>query len=223
MAPYRIRQYEDRDYEAVRAIFAQGILEHVPAGYFHVLMRLQVQLFFWGLFLAVLVASGSLLVSLAALALTVTGSWFGLRSMWTSYVQQALRSDLRDIRRTYLEAADSCLWVAESDGAAVGMVAAVLPEDPSQRGSALELKRMSVAREYRGQGIARALSMTVIRFAQERGYSTVVLATSMVQFAAQHLYERLGFQKVRERSPSALARFLQFSIFYYRYEIPGAR
>nr|XP_008175828.1 N-acetyltransferase family 8 member 3-like isoform X1 [Chrysemys picta bellii]XP_023969792.1 N-acetyltransferase family 8 member 3-like isoform X1 [Chrysemys picta bellii]XP_023969793.1 N-acetyltransferase family 8 member 3-like isoform X1 [Chrysemys picta bellii] len=223
MALYRIRQYEDGDYEAVRTMFGRGIKEHAPAGYIHVLKHPQTQLLFLGLFLAVLAASGSLLVSLLALLLALTGGWFFIRSLWTDYVQQSLRNDLLDIRRTYLEAVDSCLWVAEAEGAVVGMVGAVLPKDSSERGHALELKRMSVGRKHRGRGIGRALCRTVIRFAQERGYSAVVLSTSMVQYSAQQLYESMGFRRVSQRSPSRLASFLQFSVFYYRYEIPGSR
>nr|XP_005314863.2 putative N-acetyltransferase 8B [Chrysemys picta bellii] len=183
----------------------------------------QAQLHFLGLFLAVLAASESLLISLLALLLGLTGAWFYIRSLWNDYAQQFLHNNLLDIRRTYLEAADSCLWVAEAEGAVVGMVGAVLPEDPSERGCALELKRMSVGREHRGRGIAKALCRTVIRFAQERGYSAVVLNTTMVQYSAQQLYENMGFRRVLERSPSLLASFLQFSVFYYRYEIPGSR
>ncbi|XP_039397033.1 N-acetyltransferase family 8 member 3-like isoform X1 [Mauremys reevesii] len=223
MAPYRIRQYEDGDYEAVRTMFSHGIREHAPAGYIHMMKHPQTQLLFLGLFLAVLAGSGSLLVSLLALLLTLIGGWFCIWSLWTDYVQQSLRNDLLDIRRTYLEAADTCLWVAEAEGVVVGMVAAVLPEDPSERGRALELKRISVGREHRGRGIGRALGRTVIRFAQERGYSAVVLSTSIVQYSALQLYESLGFQRVSESFPSRLASFLQFSVFCYRYEIPGSR
>ncbi|XP_065279720.1 putative N-acetyltransferase 8B [Emys orbicularis] len=223
MALYRIRQYEDSDYEAVRTMFGCGIMEHAPAGYIHMLKHPQAQLHFLGLFLAVLAASGSLLVSLLALLLALTGAWFCIRCLWNDYAQQFLCNDLLDIRRIYLEAADSCLWVAEAEGAVVGMVGAVLPDDPSERGHALELKRMSVGREYRGRGIARALCRTVIRFAQEHGYSAVVLSTSMVQYSAQRLYESMGFRRVLVRSPSLLASFLQFSVFYYQYEVPGSR
>uniref|UniRef100_A0A8C3FQB2 N-acetyltransferase domain-containing protein n=2 Tax=Chrysemys picta bellii TaxID=8478 RepID=A0A8C3FQB2_CHRPI len=223
MALYRIRQYEDGDYEAVRTMFGRGIMEHTPAAFIYMLKCPQAQLLFLGLFLAVLAASGSLLVSLLALLLGLTGGWFCSRSLWTDYVQQSLRNDLLDIRRTYLEAADSCLWVAEAEGSVVGMVGAVLPDDPSESGHALELKRMSVGREHRGRGIGRALCRTVIRFAQEHGYSAVVLSTSMVHYSAQQLYESMGFRRVLVRSPSLLESFLQFSLFYYRYEVPGSR
>uniref|UniRef100_A0A8C3P8R3 N-acetyltransferase domain-containing protein n=1 Tax=Chrysemys picta bellii TaxID=8478 RepID=A0A8C3P8R3_CHRPI len=208
MAPYRIRQYEDGDYEAVCTMFGHGVMEHAPAAFIYMLKRLRAQLHFLGLFLAVLAASRSLLVSLLALLLALTGGWFCSWCIWTDYVQQSLRNDLLDIRRTYLEAADSCLWVAGAEGAVVGAVGAVLPEFPSERGHALELKRMSVEREHRGRGITRALCRTVIRFAQERGYSAVVLSTSMVHYSAQQLYESMGFRRVSQRSPSLLASFL---------------
>ncbi|XP_065454536.1 N-acetyltransferase family 8 member 3-like [Chrysemys picta bellii] len=133
MAPYRIRQYEDGDYEAVRTMFGRGIMEHAPAGYIYMLKHPQTQLHFLGLLLAVLAASGSLLVSLLALLLALTGAWFCIWSLWTDYIQQFLHNNLLDIRRTYLEAADSCLWVAEAEGAVV----AVLPEFPSERGHTL--------------------------------------------------------------------------------------
>uniref|UniRef100_A0A8C4WD96 N-acetyltransferase domain-containing protein n=1 Tax=Gopherus evgoodei TaxID=1825980 RepID=A0A8C4WD96_9SAUR len=190
MAPYRIRQYEDSDYEVVRTMFGHGIKEHAPAGYIHMLKCLQTQLLFLGLFLAVLAASGSLLVSLLALLLTLIGGWFCIRSLWTDYVHQSLCSDLLDIRRTYLEAADSCLWVAEVEGAVVGA-------------------HVSVRREHRGRGIGRALCRTVVRFTQECGYSAVVLSTSMVQYSAlQHgLPEGLGEVPIPPRQlPAVLLR-----------------
>ncbi|XP_015284380.1 PREDICTED: putative N-acetyltransferase 8B, partial [Gekko japonicus] len=130
-----------------------------------------------------------------------------------------LAADMRDIRKTYLEAKDSCFWVVTSGEEVVGMVAAIQPEDLSERGTALELKRMSVAQRHRGRGLSKALTRTVIRFAQERGYKEVVLGTSMVQLAAQRVYEGMGFRKVRVKHPYLVAKLLQFYVYYYRYEI----
>ncbi|NXI47254.1 NT8F2 acetyltransferase, partial [Galbula dea] len=85
----------------------------------------------------------------------------------------------------------------------------------------LELKRMSVSKDYRGQGISQALCGEVLRFARARGFEAVVLCTSMVQVAAQRLYESQGFRKVGAFSPSLLARFLCFRIFRYRCDLPA--
>ncbi|NXW56692.1 NT8F2 acetyltransferase, partial [Eurystomus gularis] len=85
----------------------------------------------------------------------------------------------------------------------------------------LELKRMSVSKDCRGQGIAKALCGEVLRFARARGFGAVVLSTSAVQVAAQRLYESQGFRKVGAYSPSLLSRLLCFQIFIYRCDLPG--
>ncbi|NWY99366.1 CMLO5 acetyltransferase, partial [Loxia curvirostra] len=83
----------------------------------------------------------------------------------------------------------------------------------------LELKRLSVSREHRGRGLARALCREVLAFARARGYSTVVLSTSVVQVVAQRLYEGQGFRKVGASYPSLLGTLLNFQIFHYRCDL----
>ncbi|NXQ59572.1 NT8F2 acetyltransferase, partial [Anthoscopus minutus] len=83
----------------------------------------------------------------------------------------------------------------------------------------LELMRMSVAREHRGRGLAQALCREVLAFARARGYGSVVLSTSMVQVAAQRLYEGQGFRKVGASYPSLLGTLLNFQILRYRCEL----
>nr|XP_056711900.1 N-acetyltransferase family 8 member 3-like [Euleptes europaea] len=226
MGEYHIRTFEDRDYEAVRTIFSHGIQEHAPAGCWHVLRFPQTHLLLLAIFLVTYMISASLLFSCGVVAAFLVMGWMRMKGLWAAYVQAALVSDMLDIRKTYLEPKDCCFWVATSGEEVVGMVAAVQPEDPSQRGKALELKRMSVAKRHRGHGLSKALTRTVICFAQERGYQEVVLGTSMVQYAAQRVYEGMGFRKVKVEYPSLLpqggiplAKLLQFYIYYYRYKI----
>lgn len=220
MDEYRIRRYEDCDYVKVRAIFSQGINEHVPAATFHCLRCPQTYLLLLGLFLVTYVISASFVFSLAVVFTLLGMGWFHMKHMWAQYVRDALATDLLDIRKAYLEPKDCCFWVVESSETVVGMVAAIEPENPSQRGHALELKRMSVEARHRGRGLSKALTRTVIRFAQERGYRAVVLSTSMVQYTAQRVYEAVGFRKVKTFYPSFLAKLIQFYIICYHYEIP---
>uniref|UniRef100_A0ACB8E9D7 Uncharacterized protein n=1 Tax=Sphaerodactylus townsendi TaxID=933632 RepID=A0ACB8E9D7_9SAUR len=197
MAEYHIRAFEDRDHEAIH------------------LQLLAV-------FLVAYVVSASFLFSCGVVATFWVTGWMRMKGVWAEYTQAALVRDMLDIRKTYLEPKDCCLWVATSGEEVVGMVAAVHPEDPSQWGKALELKRMSVAKGHRGRGLSKALTRTVICFAQERGYKGVVLSTSMLQYAAQRVYEGMGFRKVKAESPSLLAKLLQFHMYYYHYEIAGS-
>ncbi|XP_068800048.1 N-acetyltransferase 8-like isoform X2 [Struthio camelus] len=222
MAQYRIRQYRDGDYEAVRTLFARGIMEHVPATYRRMLGSGRTQLGLLALLAGVRAAAGCWAPALAAVALALLTAWPLVHSLASSYVREALATDLRDIRAAYLQAPDSDFWVAEgAGGAVVGTVAAALPDEPAERGAALELKRMSVRRDHRGRGIAQALAREVLRFARARGYGAVVLSTSVVQVAAQRLYESQGFRKVGAFSPSLLGRLLHFQIFRYRCELPA--
>ncbi|NXP29349.1 CMLO6 acetyltransferase, partial [Scytalopus superciliaris] len=71
----------------------------------------------------------------------------------------------------------------------------------------------------RGRGLARALCREVLAFARARGFGAVVLSTSMVQVAAQRLYEGQGFRKVGASSPTLLCAVLRFQIYHYRCEL----
>ncbi|KAM4899924.1 N-acetyltransferase 8 isoform 1-T2 [Sylvia borin] len=213
MASFRIRQYQEQDYEAVRALFARGILEHTPAAFRHILRSARVRLALLAVFVAARAAAGSWVLGLGAVALALVLLWVLVRSLGTDYVRDALGTDLCDVLGTYLRP-DRCFWVAEEGGTVVGMVAAV----PAGRGE-LELKRLSVSREHRGRGLARALCREVLGFARARGYGTVVLSTSMVQVVAQRLYEAQGFRRVGTSYPSLLGTLLNFQIFHYRCDL----
>ncbi|KAM6440408.1 N-acetyltransferase 8-like [Liasis olivaceus] len=218
---YRIRMYEDRDYDTARALFAHGLKEHIPTAIWHLLRSPQVHLVLLTAFLVTYVSSASFIISLVVVSLLLVVGMVYMKDLWEGYIQDALATDMRDIRGTYLEQKDCCFWVVEAGKEAVGIVAAVHPDDPSLRGRSRELKRMSVKKEHRGQGLSKALTKTVIQFSQERGYKEVVLATSMVQHAAQRAYESMGFHKARAVNPSFLAKLVHFYVYLYCYKIPG--
>ena len=57
----------------------------------------------------------------------------------------------------------------------------------------LEVKKVFVAVQQRGRGIARALMLSLEEIARERGASTLVLQTGTLQHEAISLYEKLGY------------------------------
>nr|XP_013799111.1 PREDICTED: probable N-acetyltransferase CML6 [Apteryx mantelli mantelli] len=77
-------------------------------------------------------------------------------------------------------------------------------------------------RDIRATYMQSARSRFWLRFAQARGYGAVVLYTSVVQTAAQRLYEGQGFRRVGAFSPSLLASLLHFQVLHYRCELPAA-
>ncbi|CAM4551544.1 unnamed protein product [Caretta caretta] len=218
MVDYRIREYRDEDYEAVREMFATGMSEYVPALCVHVLKQPWVILVLACTFCVLLTSSKSLLLPILAVTLLLAMGRQLLGYFWTMYIEHCLKEDLLDIRTTYMGSKGSCFWVAEADECVVGTVAA-RPSD-HQKGE-LMLKRMSVRKDYRGLGIAKALCQAVICFAQQRGCSAVVLNTLMVQDEARLMYERVGFEKYRDDVlPTVYGRLANVTISKYRYGVP---
>lgn len=76
-------------------------------------------------------------------------------------------------------------------------------------GNALEVKRVFVAADARGRGLAARLMMEMEDIARERGIGTLLLQTGGLQIAAIRLYERLGY--------TAIPSFRQYDA------VPGGR
>ncbi|XP_051010619.1 N-acetyltransferase family 8 member 2-like [Acomys russatus] len=150
----------------------------------------------------------------------------GLRLLdWLSskyYVATCLETDLADITKSYLNAHGSCFWVAESGGQVVGTVAAQPVKDPPVGRKQLELFRLSVSSQHRGQGIAKALVRIVLQFARDQAHSDVVLETSTVQYSAVALYQAMAFQKTGEHFVSIPMGLGGLSILHFTHSLPFA-
>lgn len=221
MADVCIRRYKDDDEEDVKDIFTLGMSEHVPSSCMHVLKQPPTQMLLACVFCALMASSKSILLPILAVTLLLAAGRQGIIYMFSRYIQVCLRKDLNRIQETYLKAPNSCFWVAECQGQVVGTVACLPAE---QNDGCLELKRLSVKRTHRGRGIAKALCRTLTDFAQLRGFSSVVLYTSVVQTEAHKLYENMGFKKVREFvMPELVAKLTNFTLFEYRLDLqrPG--
>uniref|UniRef100_A0A5F8H029 N-acetyltransferase domain-containing protein n=1 Tax=Monodelphis domestica TaxID=13616 RepID=A0A5F8H029_MONDO len=115
MAPYHIRKYQDQDRETVIDIFTKGILYHVPASFFHLLKQPRSFLLLFGVSGAMFLGSGSCILSLLAFLGLLIILWWIVRYPYSDYVDHALHTDMRDIRKSYLSDKGSCFWVAETD------------------------------------------------------------------------------------------------------------
>ncbi|KAF7201170.1 probable N-acetyltransferase CML1 [Nothobranchius furzeri] len=217
MATVQIRSYRNEDDERVKEIFIRGMSEHQPSSFMHTLKQPQTQMLLMCVFCVVMASSKSVLLPIMVVTLLLAGARQMIGYMFKSYIDTCLRSDLNNVSETYLKKEDSCFWVAESDGRVVGTVACLPAEDSP---GCLELKRMSVCRSHRGMGIAKALCQTVADFTRDRGYSAVVLRTSVVQTDAQKLYEHMGYRKIREFPvPEFIAKIINFTLIVYRLDL----
>jgi ribosomal protein S18 acetylase RimI-like enzyme len=108
--------------------------------------------------------------------------------------------DRSDFEQTKSAAAH--LLVAERDGAVVGVVALLAPDEPT-RAVALddeaELARLVVSSAARRHGIGRALSNRCTKLAQGDGWPAISLWSRPYQRAGHRLYESLSYQRQPER------------------------
>ena len=110
-----------------------------------------------------------------------------------SYVESSLADDLADISLHYLRSPEDHFWVAEDEGQIKGIVGI---QGRDQREA--ELRRMSVARDARRQGIGWALLETTETFCREQGYQQIRLTTVTLLQPAIAMYIRFGYRLTGE-------------------------
>ncbi|XP_059907651.1 probable N-acetyltransferase CML1 isoform X1 [Gadus macrocephalus] len=228
MDAVRIRKYDpEEDEEAVREIFTMGMSEQVPSAFMHILKQPPTQMVLMCVFCALLASSKSFLLPILTLTLLLAGVRQLACHITKKYIDSRLESDLGRIADAYLASKDTCFWVAESDGSVVGMVACVPAQEANGGGGGgggmpgcAQLKRMSVRRSHRHMGVGKALCRTVVAFARERGFPSVVLRTSVLMTDAQLLYRHAGFAETRQIPvPTFLAKVLNFCLIEYRLDV----
>lgn len=81
------------------------------------------------------------------------------------------------------------IWVAESNGVVVGVIAIVKAND-----STAQLRWFLVEPQMRGRGLGHKFMKTVIDFCKKRNYKNVFLWTVSELESARHLYKSYGFK-----------------------------
>jgi len=88
----------------------------------------------------------------------------------------------------YYAGPDGCFIIAAWSGEAVGCGALRRFSE-----SACEMKRLYVIRDYRGEGVGRAIVAALIERARALGYRSILLDTVPTMSRAQSLYASFGF------------------------------
>ncbi|XP_075711537.1 putative N-acetyltransferase camello [Rhinoderma darwinii] len=215
MVDFFIRTYESRDYDVVRALFVQGMMDYLPSTGLYLLRLPRVHITILVLFITFYLAFRSFLASLLGVVVLLAGGHLLIKFVFQKIIDK--KKDLQNIEESYMMRHNSCFWVAESNGRVVGMVG-VQPVQGSHQ--EVVLRRLSVAKDRRRGGIARSLCMQVIDFARQRGYKHVTLDTSTIQHAAHKLYLDMGFRKTKSKPASGpIGRLANVSVTYYSYDI----
>jgi DNA-binding MarR family transcriptional regulator/GNAT superfamily N-acetyltransferase len=94
--------------------------------------------------------------------------------------------------RSYDRSREHC-WIAEICDEPVGSVFLVKASD-----DVAKLRLLLVERKARGLGVGRALTEQCVRFARQAGYTSITLWTQSILVAARGIYQRAGFQRIKE-------------------------
>jgi ribosomal protein S18 acetylase RimI-like enzyme len=94
----------------------------------------------------------------------------------------------------------SASFICEADGELVGMAFLVSKGNPNDIFEAgwSYVRMVGVNPKYAGKGIGKKLSQMCIDYAIETHEDFIALHTSEFMDAARHVYENLGFKKLRE-------------------------
>jgi GNAT superfamily N-acetyltransferase len=99
--------------------------------------------------------------------------------------------------RSLLEKATTRIWIAEEDGVPVGYLLAIFheaPENPFARARRwCEIDQVAVDPSRRRRGIARALILNAVSWAQTEGIPHIEAASWSFNDGAHAMFQRLGF------------------------------
>ena len=204
---YTIRPYRDEDYQDARKLFGEGMGSLYWRVFKTSLRTIRMLLILIISFAVPCLAfssftAGALSVS-SLLLITYWSAW----KTYNSYVNNALATDMSNIRSSYVSPRGAWFWVAEADGRLVGTVAI---RQRSDRPLVCQLMRMYVHQLHQRRGIASALLDVALHEAKEFGYRVCLLCTANIRYEAQQLYMRKGFKVMDNLKPEFVPLVTQF-------------
>jgi DNA-binding MarR family transcriptional regulator/GNAT superfamily N-acetyltransferase len=108
---------------------------------------------------------------------------FGFTSEFGDYVEEYVKKF-----KEYHDPNKEAIFIAEEDGAPIGVIAIVKAEDTTA-----QLRWFLIEPEARGKGLGHKLMDTAIDFSKDKGYKHVFLWTVNILEPARHLYREHGF------------------------------
>ncbi|PSR56450.1 hypothetical protein AHMF7605_24605 [Adhaeribacter arboris] len=115
-----------------------------------------------------------------------------------TYSPESSESDLANIETTYINAGGAFETLQTNQAQIVGTVALYKVNSTTAK-----LRKMYVAKDYRGVGLGRLLLEKIIARAIYLGFQEILLETVHTMAAAIQLYESFGFRKVKQTAAAS--------------------
>ncbi|XP_070560910.1 probable N-acetyltransferase camello [Ptychodera flava] len=210
----KVRPCERRDIQAALKIFRDGCIDNSQDIFRVFLHRQTARLYIsiiafvaWVFFRSFAI-SGSVIITTVAVMYVVSY----IKS--AAYAKRRMMTDLRDIKRNYMDSRKAEMFIAEDDGEVVGTATVSAMKVDS---TALELQTLSVSRLYRRSGIGTMLVAAAIKYGKSNRYEKIMSHASESQMAAQRLLEKSGF-KIKSRKLTSFFPFFRLynKVYCYR-------
>jgi len=132
-----------------------------------------------------------------------------IRTVYPELTDNGWIDDLHDINGNYLQAGGAVI-VGVEDESRVAMGAIKRVNDTTG-----EMKRVAVDPTHQGEGLGQQLLDAIEDRAKRLGLTKIILDTTSNQIAAQHLYEKNGYQLVDRQKDTPHPSGMVFDTLFY--------
>ena len=126
---------------------------------------------------------------------------------WNAEYEALVAEIVAKFLREFNPAVERC-WIAEKDRQIVGSVFIVKQDDETAK-----LRLLYVDPSARGLGIGTRLVEECLRFARQVGYKKMTLWTNSVLTSARKIYDKAGFELIKEESHHSFGKDLVGQVF----------
>ena len=133
------------------------------------------------------------MISIESFKKEYTSAFYSLNKEWIEESWELEESDINDLStpKEYIIDKGGEVFFAIKDNKVIATSAMVYIDD-----STFELAKMTVAKEFRGLGIANQLMDRCIDFAKGKNAKYIVLITNSDLVIARNLYDKYGFKEI---------------------------
>lgn len=123
-----------------------------------------------------------------------------MREQFERYIENSINGELAQADKAYPQDNGSALWVVMQAKTIIGTFGVQRVTD-----SDIELRRMYLDRQYRGQGLSGLMLTHAEEHARQQGFLRMILSTAELQAAAVKFYDKSGYHLKKTETASTMS------------------